>query len=162
MGGIHGYLRWPGAAVCTARQEFADIRGNEKRAWIPGEITSRSLRCPPLCKDTVAGGKLRDNWVRKHGWPVVVKKSEAVMTTIKTRICVAVDGTLTGRASGLPPGEHEAEIALVDTGKSAPRPDAATLLTRVRAIQAEMARLPALDGRSPDEIIGYNERGHFD
>lgn len=84
------------------------------------------------------------------------------MTTIKTRISVAPDGTLTGRACGLPPGEHEAEIALVDTSKSAGRSDADALLSRVRAIQQEMAQLPVLDERTPDEIIGYNKRGHFD
>ena len=33
---------------------------------------------------------------------------------------------------------------------------------RVRAIQEEMAQLPVLDERSPEEIIGYNGRGHFD
>jgi len=84
------------------------------------------------------------------------------MRTIKTRIRVAPDGTLTGRASGLPPGEHEAEIALVGTSNGAARPDTETLLARVRAIQQEVALLPVLDGRSADEIIGYNERGHFD
>jgi len=84
------------------------------------------------------------------------------MRTIKTRINVAPDGTLTGRASGLPPGEHEAEIALVGTSSGAARPDTETLLARVRAIQQEVAQLPVLDGRSTDEIIGYNERGHFD
>jgi antitoxin VapB len=50
----------------------------------------------------------------------------------------------------------------VDSVKEAARSDADTLLARVRAIQEEMARLPVLDERSPDEIIGYNERGHFD
>lgn len=40
--------------------------------------------------------------------------------------------------------------------------DIDTFLARVRAIQAETARLPVYDGRGPDEIIGYNERGHFD
>ena len=84
------------------------------------------------------------------------------MTTIKTRIRVAPDGTLTGLVSGLPPGEHEAEIALVGIGKGAARPDVDTLLARVRAIQEEMARLPVLDERRPDEILGYSERGHFD
>jgi hypothetical protein len=84
------------------------------------------------------------------------------MIRIKTRIRVAPDGTLTGRASGLTPGEHEAEIALVDIGNDATRPDAETLLARVRAIQEEMAQLPVLDERIPDEIVGYNERGHFD
>jgi hypothetical protein len=84
------------------------------------------------------------------------------MITVKTRIRVAPDGTLAGRAGGLPPGEHEAEIALIDPEKGAARLDADTLLARVRAIQEEMAQLPVLDDRSPDEIIGYNERGHFD
>ncbi|HZU89564.1 MAG TPA: DUF2442 domain-containing protein [Stellaceae bacterium] len=36
------------------------------------------------------------------------------------------------------------------------------LLARAREIQSELARLPVHDSRSPDEIIGYNERGHFD
>jgi hypothetical protein len=50
------------------------------------EETKRALRYlekqlqdrynPPLCNDTVAGRKLRDEWVRKHGWPTVTKKSE--------------------------------------------------------------------------------------
>lgn len=84
------------------------------------------------------------------------------MTTIKTRIRVAPDGTITGRASGLPPGEHEAEIALIDTRERALRPNVETLLARVRAIQQEIAQLPVLDERSADEIICYNERGHFD
>ena len=78
------------------------------------------------------------------------------------RIRVAPDGTLTGVASGLPPGEHKAEIMLVDTRAGAAQPDPDTLLARVREIQAEIAQLPVLDERSPDEIIGYNERGHFD
>jgi hypothetical protein len=84
------------------------------------------------------------------------------MTTVKTRIRVAPDGTLSGRVRGLPPGEHEAEIALIDFDKGEARLDADTLLARVRAIQKEIAQLPVLDERSPDEIIGYNERGHFD
>jgi hypothetical protein len=36
------------------------------------------------------------------------------------------------------------------------------LLARVHAIQSEVAGLPVYDSRSPDEIIGYDERGHFD
>jgi hypothetical protein len=84
------------------------------------------------------------------------------MTTIKTRICVATDGTFTGRITGLPSGEHEAEIALIDTSKGAARPDADALLAQVRAIQHEMAQLPVFDKRSPDDIVGYNKRGHFD
>jgi hypothetical protein len=82
------------------------------------------------------------------------------MTRVKTRIRVRPDGTLTGHAAGLPAGEHEAEIALLnDANPPPPPPDAKALLARVRAIQAEVARLPVLDRRSPEEIIGYNERG---
>jgi hypothetical protein len=93
----------------------------------------------------------------------VMRRREAVMTkTIKTRIRVAPDGTLTGCAAGLPTGEHEAEIMLTDSAEPAARSDVSTLLAHVRAIQKEVARLPVLDERSPDEIIGYNERGHFD
>ena len=84
------------------------------------------------------------------------------MTTVKTRICVAPDGTLTGRASGLPPGEHEAEIALVDTCEGVDRPDVHALLARVHAIQQEIAQLPLLDKGGPDEIIGYEACGKFD
>jgi hypothetical protein len=84
------------------------------------------------------------------------------MTTVKTRIRVAPDGTLTGRASGLPPGEHEAEIALVDTGKRLDPPDLHTLLARVHAIQQEIAQLPVLDSLMADEIICCNVCGNFD
>ena len=84
------------------------------------------------------------------------------MIRIKTRIRVAPDGTLTGRAEDLPAGEHEAEIQLPDHTGTPAASDAAALLARVRAIQAEVAGLPVHDSRSPDEIIGYNERGHFD
>jgi len=141
------------------RVENLPILDETKKALRHLEKQLQDRYDPPLCNDTVAGRKLRDKWVKKHGWPVVIKKSEAVMTTIKTRICVAPDGTITGRASGLPPGEHEAQISLVDTGKGAARPDADALLARVRAIQDEMAQLPVLDDRSPDEIIGYNDFG---
>jgi hypothetical protein len=84
------------------------------------------------------------------------------MTTVKTRIHVEPDGTLTGRAVGLPLGDYEAEITLVNTGNDGTQADADALLARVRAIQQEVAGLPVLDKRSPDEIIGYNEHGHFD
>ena len=32
----------------------------------------------------------------------------------------------------------------------------------IEAIVDEVKKLPVLDDRSPDEIIGYNEQGHFD
>jgi hypothetical protein len=84
------------------------------------------------------------------------------MAKVKTRIRVAPDGTLTGRAAGLPVGEHEAEIQLVKNSETPATRDADTLLAHVRAIQAEVARLPVLDDRSPEQIIGYNEHGHLD
>jgi antitoxin VapB len=33
---------------------------------------------------------------------------------------------------------------------------------RIEAIVDEVRKLPILDDRSADEIIGYNEHGHFD
>ncbi len=32
----------------------------------------------------------------------------------------------------------------------------------IRALQDRVAALPTLDTRSDDEILGYNEHGHFD
>lgn len=84
------------------------------------------------------------------------------MMIVKTRINVAKDGTLSGPANGLPPGEHDAEIVLAGSGPSPPPHNRRDLLMRVRAIRAELAALPVLDDRGPDEIIGYNQRGHFD
>ena len=83
------------------------------------------------------------------------------MTTVRTRIRIAADGTLTGQVAGLRAGEHEAEILLLDTAARLVRLDPDALLARLHIIQAEVAQLPALDSRSPDEILGYNERGHF-
>jgi hypothetical protein len=83
------------------------------------------------------------------------------MMTIKTRIRIAPDGTFTGQAPSLPAGEHEAEIVLMHHAERAAGLIADGLFGRVHAIQAEVAQLPVMDDRSPDEIIGYNERGHF-
>ena len=83
------------------------------------------------------------------------------MTRIKTRISIAPDGVFTGQTSGLPAGEHEAEIVLLDAATRPAQLNFDDLLARVRAIQAEIARLHLFDNRSPDAIIGYNERGHF-
>jgi antitoxin VapB len=41
------------------------------------------------------------------------------------------------------------------------RKDIQERLRRVRQIVEEVKRLPVLDGRSPDEILGYNEQGLF-
>jgi len=35
-------------------------------------------------------------------------------------------------------------------------------MRRIDAIVKHFNSLPVLDDRSPDEIIGYNEQGHFD
>ncbi len=74
---------------------------------------------------------------------------------------ITSDGTLTGNAHGLPAGEHDAEIAVLDGAIAAGRADVSALLARIRAIQAEIARMPIVDPRSDDEILGYNEQGHF-
>lgn len=84
------------------------------------------------------------------------------MTIIKTRIRVGPDGMRSGRADGLPAGEHDAEITVFDAAGARASLDAEGLLARIRTIQAEVAQLPVLDARRPEEIIGYNDRGHFD
>jgi antitoxin VapB len=35
-------------------------------------------------------------------------------------------------------------------------------IARIEKISDRLAALPVLDDRTPDEIIGYNEQGHFD
>jgi antitoxin VapB len=42
------------------------------------------------------------------------------------------------------------------------RPDKDDFDRRIQAIVDDVKKLPVLDDRSPDEIIGYNEHGHFD
>lgn len=83
------------------------------------------------------------------------------MAGARAHIRVAPDGTLSGKATGLPPGEHEAQITLLSS-RAGTRLGAAALLARVRQVQADMARLPVLDNRSPEDLIGYNEQGHLD
>jgi hypothetical protein len=60
------------------------------------------------------------------------------------------------------PAEQVVSRPASTTCEGVDRPDVHTLLSRVYAIQQEIAQLSALDKRSSDEIIGYNERGHFD
>jgi hypothetical protein len=73
------------------------------------------------------------------------------MIVVKARINIGADGSLSGRVAGLPPGEHEAEISVMDALERPAEFDANAL-----------ARLPVLDYNSPDEIIGYNDVGHLD
>ncbi len=42
------------------------------------------------------------------------------------------------------------------------RQDADEFLRRIRDISDHFSRLPILDERPDDEILGYNDRGHFD
>lgn len=42
------------------------------------------------------------------------------------------------------------------------RSDKEAFHRRIQAIVDEVKKLPVLDDRSPDEIIGYNDRGVFD
>jgi hypothetical protein len=85
------------------------------------------------------------------------------MTVIRTRLHVAADGTITGQAPrGVPPGEHEADITVPPAQAAAIAPAAAELWAGIRALQDEAARLPVLDPRTPDEILGYNAAGLFD
>ena len=44
----------------------------------------------------------------------------------------------------------------------AKRPSSLSSEERIRAIQERVSRLPILDHRSDDEILGYNANGHFD
>jgi antitoxin VapB len=42
------------------------------------------------------------------------------------------------------------------------RGDTDELDRRIQTIVDEVKKLPVLDDRTPDEIIGYNKHGHFD
>ncbi len=52
-----------------------------------------------------------------------------------------------------------AEPAMDEAAKQA---DRERRMAEIMAILAEVDKLPVLDNRSPDEIIGYNEYGAFD
>jgi hypothetical protein len=83
------------------------------------------------------------------------------MNVIRTRLHIAEDGSITGHAPALPPGDHEADIAVLPAA-SVPTASETDLWAGIRALQEEVARLPVLDSRSPEEILGYNVRGTFD
>lgn len=81
------------------------------------------------------------------------------MHHLRIRLHVAADGTITGHAPGaLPVGEHDVEIVL-RTPEKIVAPAAAW--AAIRTLQDELARLPVLDPRTPDEILGYDEVGLF-
>jgi|RhiMethySRZTD1v2_1073278.scaffolds.fasta_scaffold353933_1 antitoxin VapB len=43
-----------------------------------------------------------------------------------------------------------------------PTPKGRVDWARLESLQAAIEAMPTVDGRSPEEIIGFNERGHFD
>ena len=82
------------------------------------------------------------------------------MHEIRTRIHIAADGTVTGRAPrGVPPGEHDANIVV--RSNYSPRPIWPDAAAKIAALQRDVARFPVLDPRSPDIILGYDENGLF-
>ena len=100
------------------------------------------------------GGRFRDLLSK----PSSIWQDGTAMNEIRTRLHIAADGTITGRAPrGVPPGDHDA--AIIVEALYPPRPLPPDAATRVRVIQDRLARLPVLDQRTPDEIIGYGEDG---
>jgi hypothetical protein len=66
---------------------------------------------------------------------------------------------VTGRVPhGVPPGQHDAEIVLEPVTAVV---DQAGVRQLIRSLQDELMRLPVLDARSPDEILGYDTNGLF-
>lgn len=83
------------------------------------------------------------------------------MHHLRIRLRVAEDGTITGHVpDGVPAGEHDADVILRPPQR-APFPPAGAR-DAIRALQDELARLPVLDPRTPEQIVGYNEHGLFD
>jgi hypothetical protein len=81
------------------------------------------------------------------------------MGTIRTRIRVSADGEISGRAPPeIPVGEHEVTVVLDETAQPV---DVPALNRRVREIQDRLARLPLLDARTDEEILGYGEHATF-
>jgi hypothetical protein len=84
------------------------------------------------------------------------------MNQIRTRVRVGPDHRITGRVpADVPPGEYIAEIAIQPIRNMALAPDGADVLARIRALQDEVAGLPILDPRAPDNILGYGADGLF-
>lgn len=80
------------------------------------------------------------------------------MQQFNIRLHVTEDGRVSGEARGMPPGDHDVAIILRSRG---PHPAPEQALAAIHALQAELARLPVLDPREPDEILGYDETGLF-
>ncbi len=68
--------------------------------------------------------------------------SEARMTIIKTRIRIGPRGAISGRAEGLPAGEHDAEITLLDADAPRVDPDEAARPAFVPSKQRSQAADP--------------------
>jgi antitoxin VapB len=67
------------------------------------------------------------------------------------------------RGSGITEAITHALRSEVERERRRPRPDSVEeVVRRVREISERVTQLPVLDERSADEIIGYNEKGHFD
>lgn len=76
------------------------------------------------------------------------------MTVIVTRLTVAPDGTISAAAL-LPAGEHAASIEVEDrpTRRDQSPEAVAARLARMDRIVREIAAMPILDPRSPDDIM---------
>jgi hypothetical protein len=85
------------------------------------------------------------------------------LSQIRTRILVGPDHRITGSVpANVPPGEYDAEIAIGPQADAAPLSAEAEIQARIWALQEEVARLPILDPRAPDEILGYGKDGLFE
>jgi len=80
------------------------------------------------------------------------------MQHFHVRVRVTEDGHLIGDAPGVPAGEHDAELILHGHTQIPPGADARAA---IQALQDELARLPVLDARAPDALLGYDESGLF-
>jgi len=81
------------------------------------------------------------------------------MTIIHARLRVSPEGMISGSAPGAAPGEHDAAIILSPAPRSSL--EQAEAFAAIRAIQADVARLPILDPAPADDILGYDENGLF-
>lgn len=79
------------------------------------------------------------------------------MPVLDLHIHVDADGRVTGTAPrGLPPGDYD---VVVEAAKPMPRPDPKAALANIRRLQEEIARMPVLDPRSPEEILADDDTG---